>query len=284
MLSERIGISLWNWIPVFTERDISLIEHVASLGFGVVEIGMDLLDFDHKKVGQIAKSLGITIDLCGAFTKGRDLSNFDPSIRESTKKYVIGCLNAAEEMGSKLFVGPVYAGGGKAHLLPPEEKKREWDFAVEGLKEITHEAMERGVTIGLEPINRYRTSVINTVQEALCMIAEVDSPALGILFDTYQANIEESNMQEALDTACRAHRLVHFHASENHRGPPGSGHIDWDALFSVLATSNYRGHIVMEIFAPGGLDAPWTQSIMDPDVRASSGLAFLSNLMKRHRL
>ena len=56
---ELIGISLWNWIPIFMEKDISLIEHVASLGFGVVEIGMDSLDFDHKKVGQIAKSLGI---------------------------------------------------------------------------------------------------------------------------------------------------------------------------------------------------------------------------------
>jgi D-psicose/D-tagatose/L-ribulose 3-epimerase len=282
MIRSKIGINLWNWVPAFGDKNLELIEHVASLGFDVIEIGMTTLPFNYKRVGELARSYGVTIDLCGAFTQGRDISSFDPLVRESTKAYFRACFDAAEQMGSKLFVGPVYAGGGKAHLLSQDEKQMEWDLAVQGLKEMCAEAFERGITIGLEPINRYRTSVVNTVEEALHMIAEVDSPALGILFDTFQANIEESDPPRALARACKEQKLVHFHASENHRGPPGSGYIDWKPIFSELALAEYEDHITIECFAPGGMDAPWNQSIVDPDVRATFGLRFLSNLISEN--
>ncbi|MEN6381956.1 MAG: sugar phosphate isomerase/epimerase [Rectinema sp.] len=284
MIHSKIGINLWNWVPAFSDENLQLIEHVASLGFDVIEIGMMALPFDYKRVGELARSCGVAIDLCGAFTQGRDISNFDPSVRESTKAYFRACFDAAEQMGARLFVGPVYAGGSKAHLLGPDERQMEWDLAVQGLKELCAEAFGRGIVIGLEPINRYRTSVVNTVEEALRMVADVDSPALGILYDTFQANIEESDPPRALARACKEQKLVHFHASENHRGPPGSGYIDWKPLFSELAWANYQGHITIETFAPGGMDAPWNQYVVDPDLRATQGLRFLSDLIAENRI
>lgn len=112
---------------------------------------------------------------------------------------------------------PVYAGGAKAHNLNIDDRKREWELAVNGLKEMADIARECGVVIGVEPVNRYRTSVVNTVEQALQMVADIDKANIQILFDTYQANIEESNVCTALEIVLKAGKLAHFHACENNK-------------------------------------------------------------------
>lgn len=277
---NRIGINLWNWTPEFNNEHIGLIDRAAGIGFTAVEIGMVNTRFDFKAVREKIEEYGLELSLCGAFVKGRDISNFDADIRKNTKTYMTDCFKAAEKMGSRLFVGPVYAGGGKAHALSPEDRKREWELAVEGLKEMADVASQCGVTIGLEPIQRYRTSVVNTVDQALRMIAEIDKPNVGLHFDTYQANIEEASVCDALEKACKAGKLVHFHSCENNRGAPGMGHLPWKDLVALLKKYGYGGHITMETFVIGGMDSGWVLLAPTQDALAESGFAYLKKILE----
>ena len=218
--------------------------------------------------------------LCGAFTQGRDLSSFSEEVRDSTKKYITDCLKAAERMGAGLFVGPVYAGGKKRHLLCEGEAAREWDLAVAGLRELSGAARDCGVTIALEPLHRYSTSVVNTVDQALRMVSDIGSPAVRILFDTFHAAIEEDNVCGALEKVCAAGQLAHFHACENHRGAPGTGSQPWERLAAVLKRHGYGGCLTMELFQTGFMDAPWQRDPLSPDERARLGLNRLRSLME----
>lgn len=274
------GINLWNWVPVFNDEHISLIDRAANIGFGAVEIGMNQTDFNYAAVRERVEANNLELTLCAALIKGRDISSFDENIRVNTKKYMIDCLKAAERMNAGLFVGPLYAGGGKAHILSEDDRKREWELAVYGLREIADIAMDCGVTLAIEPINRYRTSVVNTVDQALEMLSHIDKPNVKILFDTYQANIEESNIPAALEKVLKANKLAHFHACENHRGAPGMGHIPWNHIVPLLKEYNYEGHVTMETFITGALDGGWRPLEATQDKLAETGLRNLKKLFK----
>lgn len=256
-----------------------MLEKASRIGFDAVEIGMNNTNFDCTTVKNKVNELHMELTLCGAFTKGRDISSFDPDVRENTKKYFIDCLKTAERLGAKVFAGPVYAGGGKAHLLSSDDKKREWCLAVDGLREMALVAKECGVTIGLEPINRYKTSVVNTGEQALNMIKDIGCTNIGILFDTYQANIEEDSVCEALELVCKADRLVHFHACGTNRGVPGTGHLPWNDIADILKRYGYKGHITMESFVTGGMDGAWRELEPSQDILAQKGFLFLKQLL-----
>ena len=234
--------------------------------------------FDYAAVRRITDELQMELTLCGAFIKGRDISSFDEQIRRNTKQYFFDCFEAAERMGAKVFAGPVYAGGGKTHLLSQDDKKREWDYAVKGLAEMSSAAKNYGLMIALEPINRYRTSVVNTVEQALKMVSDIGSSNVGILFDTYQAGIEENDILDALRLVCEAGKLVHFHACGSNRGAPGCGYLPWLDLVKILKQYNYMGHITIESFLAGGMDGAWRQLDTSPDQLAEKGIHYLKNL------
>lgn len=275
-----MGINLWNWTETFGDQDSYLLEKASRLGFDACEIGMVNTGFDYDAVRRMADELGLELTLCGAFIKGRDISNFDRQIRENTKTYFVDCFRAAEAMGARIFAGPVYGGGGKAHLLGPDDKKREWALAVEGLNEMARLARDYGVSIALEPINRYRTSVVNTVDQALKMVSEIGCANLGILFDTYQAGIEEDNVLAALKGVCKAGKLIHFHACGSNRGAPGGDHLPWEQMAQVLKDAGYAGDLTIESFRAGGMDGPWRELEPTPDRLAEKGIAYLRKVFR----
>lgn len=258
-----------------------LFEKVAGMGFDACEIGMVNPKFDYRSVRKAVNEYHLELTLCGAFIKGRDISNSDPQVRKDTKKYFVDCFKAAEAMGASIFCGPVYSGGGKAHLLSPEDRKREWMLAVEGLREMAAIANDYGVTIAVEPINRYRTSVVNTVEQALNLISDIGSPNFGILFDTYQAGIEEADVLAALREVCVAGKLIHFHACGNNRGAPGNGHLPWRGFAEILKQFNYTGCITIESFIPGGMDGAWRPLESSPDRLAEKGIQNLKAIFGR---
>src|SRR5690554_7412563 len=102
---NRFGINLWNWVPIFTDEHLSLIDKAARIGFGAVEIGMNQINFNYAAVRERIEANNLELTLCAALIKGRDISNFDENIRSNTKKYLIECLQAADQMNANLLVG-----------------------------------------------------------------------------------------------------------------------------------------------------------------------------------
>ena len=269
-----IGINLWNWHSGLCPQCRELPQRIARMGFTAIELPMSVAEPEEELIAQIRDS-GLRVSMCAALGPGRDLSNFDPAIRASTMDYLTACLKTGQKLGADVLCGPLYAGGGKRHWLSQDDQKRELDLAVESLQELARRAADFGVPLSVEPINRYRTSVCNTVDQVLDLLEAVDAPNVGLHYDTYQACIEEKDMLQALEKVLQAKKLNHFHACANNRGAPGQGILPWEKILDLLRQYGYTGHITMETFVLGGLDSSWVQVHEEPDALALAGLTYL---------
>ncbi len=139
-------------------------------------------------------------------------------------------------------------------------------------------AGERGVKLGIEPLNRFETSLLNTAEQTMEVVDRLDSPAAGVLLDTFHMNIEEKDQAAAIRLV--GDKLVHFHACGSDRGAPGADHIAWDAIAAALRDTGYTGPLVIESFTPDNQTiaraaAIWRPLAKSQDALAEEGLAFL---------
>ena len=124
-------------------------------------------------------------------------------------------------------------------------------------------------------LNRYESHLVNTVAQALAVVEVADSPALGVLLDTYHMNIEEADLPGAIREA--GSRLLLFHVADSNRRAPGRGHIPFPELLAALEGIGYRGPLIVECTAPGPdpftpIKGPgWEEAIWD-EVRRSLGV------------
>lgn len=277
-----LGINLWNWYPALGEECLGLPEHIAALGFTAIELPMSTPLVGDALMQQIRDS-GLRVSLCAALGPGRDLSSFDPAVRASTMDYLTACLKTGAALGADVLCGPLYAGGGKRHWLSADDKKRELELAVAGIRELSCRAADFGVPLSVEPVNRYRTSVCNTAEQVLSLLDAVGADNVGLHYDTYQACIEEKDLLGSLERVLAAGKLTHFHACANNRGAPGQGILPWADILGLLERYGYGGHITMETFALGGLDSSWVQVHEAPDDLALAGISYLRNYFAQHQ-
>ena len=176
------------------------------------------------------------------------------------------------------MAGPLYSPVG---YLPGRRRNNdEWKRLVEAYQNLSGDLERSGVTIAIEPLNRYETYFLNTAEDASRLSADIGHKNVGILFDTYHANIEEKNIPDAIRKL--GPHLKHFHSCENDRGIPGSGHIDWPPIFQALNDVKYDKWLTIESFgfAVGAISAAasiWRDLAPEAEDIAFKGLPFLKN-------
>ena len=280
----KIGVNTWVWTSPFSTKDFYLIPKVKQMGFDVLEVALeDASIIDAKLLRKMTQDNGLAVTVCGAFGPTRDISSDDPAIRKNGADYISNSIRFAEEVGSALFSGPIYSAVGKTRLVSKEQKKQEWAWCVEALRRLAPVATDAGVTVGVEPLNRFETDMINLVEQAVSLVRDVGSPAYKIHIDTFHANIEEKSIPEAIRKLGKG-MLGHFHACENDRGSPGTGHQDWNGIRDALVEVEYDGAAVIESFTPGTVEIAKAASIWRPlapsqDALASDGARFLRELL-----
>ncbi|GAA5128857.1 sugar phosphate isomerase/epimerase [Luteolibacter yonseiensis] len=281
-MSLLFGASTWLWTSPFRSTDVALLENIAALGFKSVELPIeDPALVDAKALRPVLEDLGLAVHVCGAFGPGRDLTHSDASVRESARSYISACLDIAADLGAGFLAGPMYSEVGKARQLSEDERRREWDLAVSELKKVSADAGGRGLSIALEPINRFETDLVNTTADSLRMIRDIDHPAAKVMIDTFHMTIEESDIGAAIRAAGKD--LIHVQVSENHRGVTGTGLTPWTSFRDALRDIGYSGSVVIESFTPDNRDLAgavciWKRFTPTQDEFASRGLAFLRQL------
>lgn len=275
-----IGANAWIWASPLTDEGVAeLAPKVRDWGFDVFEFPLENPgDWDPRRAREVLDGLGLGATLVAAMSPDRDLTVDDAAVVEHTRDYLRACVDAAAAIGAATVSGPIYAPVGKAWRMSPEERRAVIGRVVEGLGPVAAYAGERGVRLGLEPLNRFETSVVNTVDQALEILGGVDSPSLGLLLDTFHMNIEEQDPAAAI-RAGGAH-IAHVHVCANDRGAPGADHLDWSATFGALDDAGYEGPIVIESFTSENQSIATAASIWRPlaatqDAIAVDGLAFL---------
>jgi D-psicose/D-tagatose/L-ribulose 3-epimerase len=279
-LDIRFGASTWLWTsPFHTGIADELFHRIASMGFDAVEIAVE--DPDLIDVGVVAGCLErhrLKALVCGAFGPDRDLAHEDPAVHRNALDYISRCLDICTALGAGFLGGPMYSAVGKARMVPPEQRMREWDLAVDNLRTACRMASERGLRLAIEPLNRFESDMVNTCSDAVRMIDQIGHPAAGILLDAFHMNIEEPDIHKAILTA--GDRLLHVQVAENYRGTPGRGQTRWDEYRRGLEDAGYRGAVTIESFTTdnrslAGAVCFWRPMAESQDLLASEGLAFL---------
>jgi D-psicose/D-tagatose/L-ribulose 3-epimerase len=281
----KIGVNTWVWSsPLTTTEFARLAAHVAAMGFDLIEVPIENPgDFDYAQAGAVARDHGLGITVCAAMSPDRDLIHPDDGIRANGMAYVRHCIEAAATMGSHNLGGPLYAAVGRTWQATADERSAYTDLLVDQLTALSAHAADHGVVLGVEPLNRFETSVLNLTADAIAIVDRVGSPACGLMLDTFHMNIEESSIGAALRAA--GPRLKHLHACENDRGAPGSGHVPWTEVAEALRDISYDGGVVIESFTSqvksiARAAAIWRPLAATQDALAENGLTHLRALLR----
>ena len=279
-LNITYGVSTWLWTSPFTTDSIQeLFPKIAKMGFDVVEIAVEdpsLIDIKEVKKG--LEQYHLKANICGAFGPSRDFTNEDAAIHKNCFSYIEACLDFCVELGTGFFGGPMYSAVGKARMVSPEQRKAEWDLAVKNLRVVCNMAATRGLQIALEPLNRFESDLVNTVDDVKRLINDINHPAAQIMLDGFHMSIEERDIEKAIITA--GDKLIHLQVSENYRGTPGTGQTSWNSYKRGLEAINYEGTVTIESFTPenkelAGAVCFWHPMAESQDSFATEGLRFL---------
>jgi D-psicose/D-tagatose/L-ribulose 3-epimerase len=229
----------------------------------------------------VLDSAGLRASVCIAMSPERDLTTSHTATVQRTQEYLRRAIEAAAIVGSPAVGGPIYSPTGRTGMIAPDERQAILIRLAENLQPVLDEARRANVKLALEPINRFETSLFNTVDQALPLINLVNDPVLGLLLDTFHMNIEERDIPAAIRAA--GLHLTHFHACGNDRGAPGDGSIPWPGIAAALEDVGYSGPLVIESFAGGNevmaaAAAIWRPLAASQDDIATSGLAFLRSI------
>jgi D-psicose/D-tagatose/L-ribulose 3-epimerase len=280
----KFGVNLFVWSDHFDSSHARLFEKIKAAGFDGIELPLFDSQVPRKEIRSALESSALECTFCSVVPQGLSMISDDADVRSKTCAHFEACIEAAAEIGSTLIAGPLYSPVG--YLPGRRRTPDEWKWAVEGFQKLGSSLERFRVNFAIEPLNRYETYFLNTAADAAALSQEIGNPRIGVLFDTYHANIEEKNIAEAIRSV-REH-LRHFHSCENDRGIPGSGHIDWNGVFNALNDVGYDRWLTIESFgfSLGALSAAasiWRDLAPSADAIAFEGLQFLHRKTQRSR-
>ena len=273
----RFGVHCRLWTTGWSNANIDLIDHARALGFSVFEVTLvNLAAVDPVAVRRRAEAAGMELYGTMGLPKDKGLATEDRATREQTVAFLKVAVAVAREMGARHFGGMLYAVPGRVTGKGPTPDEVRW--LVEGLSEVALFAQQFGVTILVEPVNRYETHLLNTGAQAQVVLDGIGQPNIGLLLDTYHMNIEEQGIAATIRR--HAKNLRHLHLNESDRGTLGRGNVDWVSVFAALKEIGYTGVGSIESFGAsspelGITTAIWRELFPSPDELAREGLAFL---------
>jgi len=277
------GINTFLWASPFTTQHLHFLDKAKSLGFDLVEIPIEgENDIDYRKAAEAFARTGLKCSICSVMGAGRDPSHEDEAIQKGGVSYLKHLIDAAVAMKASTVGGPHYAAVGRQWQATPDQRRRDLERCARNLKEVARYAEDKGVTMAMEPLNRFETSFINLMDQAIELMRMVDSPRMRVMIDTFHANIEEKSLGSAIELAGKD--LAHVHANENDRGTPGSGHVAWNEVGQALKKVKFEGAMVIESFSTEVKEiaraaAVWRPLAPTSDGLAKDGLTFLKKLM-----
>ncbi|GAA4454061.1 sugar phosphate isomerase/epimerase [Nibrella saemangeumensis] len=274
---NKLGINLFLWTTTMNEDLSETLAFVKQTGYDFVEV--PIADTDVSKwtrIGEQLDALGLERVACSICGPEFSLISPDPAVRLAAVERLKGVIDCARALGARLLTGP-YHSGFKTFTGQPATRQ-EWNWSVDGMREVADYAKTQGVVLSLEYLNRFESYLITAADELIRYVEAVNHPSCRLMYDTFHAHIEEKNSPEALRTC--APYLTHVQISENDRSTPGQGQVDFDAIFNVLNEIGYTGTISIEAFGLTPADLASAAHIVrkmfhSPEQLAVDGLAMM---------
>ncbi|HXJ91649.1 MAG TPA: sugar phosphate isomerase/epimerase family protein [Terriglobia bacterium] len=278
----KYGVNTMVWTTRVGEQQQPLLARIKDWGFDGVELFLSPDEpVDIAAVRKMLDELGLERTTCSVIPREANLVSAQADVRARGAEVLKRCVERTAELGASLICGPLYAGLGV--MTGRRRTEDEWNWAVDALRTAARRGQELGVTLCIEPLNRFETYFLNTQADAALLVHDVGAPNVKVHFDTFHANIEEQHPADSLRTIAK--ELGHVHISENDRGIPGTGHNDWRGVLEALRDIGYNGWLTIESFAqpePGlaAAAAIWRDLAPSGDDLALRGLQFIKGLSR----
>jgi len=274
----KAGFNMLLWTGHVTEEDFPRLEMLKKAGYDGVEIPLFGGDVAHfEKVGKAIKDNGLG---CTSVTVIPDEEHnpisADAGHRKGGLEHLNWAIDCSEALGSEILCGPFYQPLGVFTGDGPSEDEK--NRAAQVHQDASDYAAKANVTLAVEYLNRFECYFLNTMDQTADFINRVNKPNYGVLYDTFHANIEEKDPIGCIGSYMDM--VKHVHISENDRGTPGKGHIDFSSTFKALRSGGYDGWFVVEAFGRALPDLAaatrvWRDFFPSPDEVYTEGLKLI---------
>ncbi len=241
----KIGMNLLLWTGQVTSEHFPLLERLKAAGFDGVELPIfGGTPNDYKPIRAELDRLGLKCTTVTILTRDTNAVSPDPAVRRKALDWLKTVIEINHVLGSETVCGPYHSAIGEFTGTGPtaDEKQR----AAEVLRAAAEFAQQARLTLAIEYLNRFECYFLNTAAQAVELVRLVDHPHFRAMYDTFHAHIEEKDPAAAIRTIAPV--LAHVHISENDRGTPGTGQVNWDAIFRTLREVGYDGWLTIEAF------------------------------------
>lgn len=273
----RFGINTFLWTANFGSGDFGLLSEIKSHGFDGVEVSLIRPEaFEGAAIRRALEDHALSSTVCAVLPPELSLIAEDDLTRKRALTHLSECIKLTAEAGAEIIAGPLYSPVG--YLPGRRRTPDEWNHAIEAYQQLGPVLDMYSVNLCVEPLNRFETYFLNTTADAVALCEAVGHARVGLLWDSFHANIEEKDLGDSIRAANQ--HIKHVHTCENDRGIPGSGHVDWNGLFLGLSEIGYDGWLTIESFgfSSGALSAAasiWRDLARTPEQIAWDGVRFL---------
>ena len=278
----KLGIHAYEWCSTWSNDTLDIIDTARALGLDFIEIPLMRLDlFDPKAVKARLDGFEATTSNV-LLADDVDITSFNAEFRKNGVQYLKDCVKATAEAGAKSFSGVIYSKYMKEAACMPS--LQEWEFSADCLREVARYAADFGVSVGVEPVTRYESYLLNTSEQAVRLCDMIDEPNIFVHLDSYHMNVEEKSFYGAIKTAGR--RMKYFHMCENDRGIVGTGHVDWDGVFRAFKEIGFDGYLGFEGFADCSDNMStwvWRKLAPDGETFVRESVAFARKMMEKYK-
>jgi D-psicose/D-tagatose/L-ribulose 3-epimerase len=251
----KYGLYVAYWLNEWAADYKKYIDKAAALGFDILEISCAAFSSRYTTDSQLmelrdyAKEKGVILTAGYGPSAEQNLSSADENVAKNAKAFFRGVFEKLKLMNIKVLGGGLYSYW-PVDYSKPIDKPGDWKRAVKSIGEVAKIAADCEVTLGMEALNRFEGYLLNTCEEALRFVNEVNHPNVKVMLDTFHMNIEEDNIAGAIRLA--GDKLGHLHLGEQNRRVPGKGSMPWNEIGLALRDINYQGGVVMEPFVMQG--------------------------------
>jgi sugar phosphate isomerase/epimerase len=241
------------------------LQRIKKLGYDGVELAIrDPSLLEWNQLEESIKNLGLKMPAIGTgqayIEEGLRFSSPSEDIRKQAIERIRLHIFLAKRFKAGVIIGLI-----RGKVEENEHLRKGFDWMLDSMKACCEIAEKEGVPLWLEPLNRYETNLINTIEEGIALLSQIGSKRLGLLPDTFHMNIEEPVIEESLRKASPYYQ--HLHLADSNRWPPGSGHIDFKSILHILNEIGYSGLLSIEC-----LPKP------DPDEAARGAMDYLKKI------
>lgn len=285
-MKNKIGFNLLVWSGKLPESFLSITERLKRTGYDGIEVFMEERDVSaYNRFGRHLNDIGLEATCVMGVGPDENPAGESSAVRRQALDRLKQAVDCSEALGSRLICGPFHSAFATFDpRRPPIPDEYKWSAEV--LHQAADYARDADVVFAMEALNRFECYLCNTMDQLAHLVGLADHDNVGAMFDTHHANIEEKDIATAIRTI--APFLKHVHISENDRGTPGDGHIDFDTVFATLAEVGYEGWLTIEAFTRNDPDFAnainvWREYSPPWDM-AEKGLSLIRSLGDKHGL